>query len=250
MILFKPGDMVRHNNLGLTGMVKSIKAGGNLEVDFGKEGFKVIGAAHTHLLTLVDAETAPHLQCKLLPGMREMHKDDLYYRNYWDGCWEFSYKKALRERNRKDGSVIREWYEKYHGAGLFDEDDLKLAANEQLDNHFHEWQAAVLLYEKYGYLSLVEKFECASHPRKHALLRQLAGDQFADFARGRKMLDERGNEKSDSRQCPDLLVYRPDLSEWFFCEVKAGEKITDSQETFFPIVRAKTGKPIYLLVFS
>ena len=185
--------------------------------------------------------------------MRKQDRTDRYYRNYWDGYWEFSYSKSLRERNLKDASVIKGWYEKYHELPdgiLFDEDDLKLATGKQLSNHFHEWQAAILIYERYGYLSLVEKYELSkSHPRKHSVLRRLAGDEFAKFADSGRMINNGGTLKKDQRQCPDLLVYKPDLTEWFFCEVKAGEEITPSQDSFFPIIRQKTGKPIYLLVF-
>ena len=250
---FKEGDIVKHNSFG-TGIVKWVNPDGKIEIDFGDGGFKTIAGKFYHLLTPVDSVDAPELENRLLTDMRGLSRNEKYYRNYWDGCWEFNYSKSLRERNMMDSCFIKEWYGKYNSVSegiLFDEDDLKLATGKQRTNHFHEWYAAVTLYEKYGYLSLVEKYELSkSHPRKHGMLRTLAGDEFAKFADSGRKIEIGGKEKLDQRQCPDLLVYKPDLTEWFFCEVKAGEEITLSQDSFFPIVRKMTGKPVYLLVLS
>lgn len=112
--------------------------------------------------------------------------------------------------------------------------------------------AGISLYKKIGYLSLVEKYESPkAHSRKHDLFKKLAGDDFARFAAGdRPAIGSGENTKRDERQCPDLLLYAPDFSDWFFCEVKAGESIGKSQDDFFPIVKKMTGKPIYLIVLN
>jgi hypothetical protein len=56
--------------------------------------------------------------------------------------------------------------------GSFDDDDLRLA-NSQPGVHFYEWLGAIVLHHTTGYLSLVEKYEFARHPRKQDIVSQL-----------------------------------------------------------------------------
>jgi len=44
------------------------------------------------------------------------------------------------------------------------------------------------------------------------------------------------------------LVYKPDFSDWFFCEVKGGkDRLREEQKNRFEILSALSGKPIYLI---
>ena len=57
-------------------------------------------------------------------------------------------------------------------------------------------------------------------------------------------------------QAPDLLMYAPDLSDWFFCEVKgvraSGTKdtLSEKQGTKFEQIAKKSGKPVRVLHFK
>ena len=112
-----------------------------------------------------------------------------------------------RRANFADGSLVDEWHEAY--PDMFDKDDYRLARS-QPGNHFFEWLAAVLLRESTGYCSLVEKYESASHVAKVDTFRKTVDSAVFDFA----MAHRTG--------LPDLFVYQPGTSNWFFCEVKGG----------------------------
>ncbi len=112
-----------------------------------------------------------------------------------------------RRANFADGSLVDEWYEAYRD--MFDKDDYRLARS-QPGNHFFEWLAAVLLRESTGYYSLIEKYESTSHAAKIDTFRKAVDPAVFEFA----MAHRAG--------LPDLFVYRPGTSDWFFCEVKGG----------------------------
>lgn len=106
--------------------------------------------------------------------------------------------------------------------------------------HFHEWLGAVLLHESTGYLALVEQYEFPVHKRKFEILRRLGSDDLL------RLIADRATW--GGVQCPDLLVYSPDLSGWFFCEVKGpGDKIRDVQRQYFEAIGRVSGKDIALL---
>ncbi len=143
---------------------------------------------------------------------------------------------TLRDRFRL-GELSREWQTKY--PDIFDDDDLRLALS-QPNNHFYEWAAAIHLCEKQGYLSLLEKYQFKNHKRKLSILKKL---EFDDL---QKALEYQRLKKS--MQAPDLLVYKPDFSDWFFCEVKGGaDRLREVQKSHFEILSALSGKPIYLI---
>lgn len=255
----KIGNAVVHTNAPQfgAGVVTEVSTDGSLRIKFCNVGEKKIAADFVQYLRPVDATEFPEIGKGVLPGLQHFNKRESYYRKYWDGYWEDSFHLSLCDRNKADASVIKEWYDTYHNVPegiLFDEDDLKLATGPQhkAGNHIHEWFAAISLYKKTGYLSLVEKYESPkAHSRKHEIFKKLAGDDFARFAAGDRPAIGYGEcKKRDERQCPDLLMYAPDFSDWFFCEVKAGESIGGSQDNFFPIVKKMTNKPIYLMVLN
>ena len=71
----------------------------------------------------------------------------------------------------QSGGLPREWNRKY--PNIFDEDDLRLALS-QPKNHFFEWLGAIVLYQRCGYLSLLEKYQFKNHKHKQTVLAQLS----------------------------------------------------------------------------
>ena len=148
------------------------------------------------------------------------------------GTLEFA--PARREQFRT-GQLRDEWTRRY--PFLFDEDDLRIATTQQ-KSHFFEWLAAVLVYESFGYRSLVEKYEFSRHSRKQAILEQLLTEEAI------RLVTERGT------QCPDLLSYAPDMGDWFFCEVKGpNDEIRPAQVAYFSQLSEVSGKPVRLIEF-
>lgn len=145
---------------------------------------------------------------------------------------------AQRARWRS-GDLALEWRQRF--PHLFDDDDLRLAKS-QPKNHFCEWLGAIVLHQTTGYLSLVEKYEFATHPRKKEIVAQLLPLAVRDALR----------DRSHGRaQAPDLLMYAPDYSDWFFCEVKGpSDRLRDEQIRKFSRLADLTSKPVRLLEFS
>jgi len=137
--------------------------------------------------------------------------------------------------------LVRLWARTY--PMIFDEDDLRIAESQSdMGYHFHEWLAAVLLYHTYGYFSLIEKYEFKAHKHKQRLLRDLLELNVVEFIHDHP---EFGNV-----QCPDLLVYKPDHSDWFFCEVKGPtDRLREVQIQFFHKLMGLSGKDILLVEF-
>jgi len=116
--------------------------------------------------------------------------------------------------------VTKEQYERYRSGGLwqqwlkdypniFDKDDQKVAQkNAHRGVGFYESLAAVLIYHTTGHLSLVDYYQYGTHVRKNGVFRKLVGSEVMDVVRQTRTY------------CPDLLVYKVDLSDWYFVEVK------------------------------
>jgi VRR-NUC domain len=115
--------------------------------------------------------------------------------------------------------------------GSFDDDDLRLA-NSQPAIHFYEWLGAIVLHHTTGYLSLVEKYEFATHPRKQQIVAQLLPNPV------RELLRDRTHGRA---QAPDLLMYAGDLSDWYFCEIKGPrDRLRDEQIRKFRLLADMT----------
>jgi hypothetical protein len=137
------------------------------------------------------------------------------------------------------GALWQEWYSQY--PMLFDENDLHIVENQARGGyHFYEWLAAILIYHSTGYLSLVEKYQYDYHKHKQQVAKQLNSPELL------RALAYRGDY--GAVQCPDLLVYAPDFSDWYFCEVKGGsDRIRPIQQHHFRVLSDLTGKPIRLV---
>jgi hypothetical protein len=148
----------------------------------------------------------------------------------------------LTQRERfKSGELWREWHSSY--PDLFDEDDLRLAKTQAGGGyHFYEWLAAILLYQRTGYLSLVEKYQSKNHKRKQLIVKQFNSPELFQALAYRS--------EDSAYGCPDLLVYAPDFSDWYFCEVKGGtDRMRPAQERHYQALQELTGKPIRLVKF-
>jgi hypothetical protein len=154
----------------------------------------------------------------------------------------FTYSR-LQFNQFKKGNLSKEWYKKY--PFLFDDMDIKLADNQAINGyHFVEWLAAVLIWESTGFLSLVEKYQFKPHKRKQTLLSKLVTAPVYN-------LISNHSERFGNVQCPDLFVYSPDHSEWFFCEVKGPhDKVRSSQRIFFEELSKLSNKEIRLVKFK
>jgi hypothetical protein len=155
----------------------------------------------------------------------------------------FEYHLSQRERFR-DEKLWEQWAEAF--PRVFDADDLRIArtqAGPPNNLHFFEWLAAVLIYQSFGYLSLLQQYEFKAHRRKQAVLRELlAPEVFALVTHHRAQYG--------AVQCPDLLVYAPDRSDWFFCEVKGPrDRLREVQAAYFRALSDASGKDIRLVRF-
>jgi hypothetical protein len=141
----------------------------------------------------------------------------------------------------KAGTLWQRWLRDY--PELFDADDARLVGSQAPYNyHFYEWLAAVLLYNLTGYLSLVEKYQFKNHLVKGSKLERLLPPQYIQtiYEFNRK-----------GAQFPDLLVYRQDFGDWFFCEVKGPKDyVRDSQNLMFHQIEAIFQKEVRVIQFK
>ncbi|MBN2241017.1 MAG: VRR-NUC domain-containing protein [Dehalococcoidales bacterium] len=120
---------------------------------------------------------------------------------------------------------------------LFDKQDFKIAMNQaHLGYHFFEWLAAIILYESMGLLSLVEQYEYKSHRRKQALLERIVPREV--FARVKDHKLDFGRI-----QCPDLLAFTYNYSEWLFFEVKGPEDRISKKQFIIVSALEQAGSP-------
>lgn len=143
-----------------------------------------------------------------------------------------------------DSSLISRWATEYDF--LFDEMDLSTARNQapirKGGYHFYEWLAAILIYQATGMLSLVEGYQGMKHTRKQSVLRELLTDEQRNLILN--------TDKAFKAQAPDLLVYAPDYSSFFFCEVKGPrDKLRPNAESFCRAIESACGKPIVIARF-
>lgn len=153
------------------------------------------------------------------------------------GCLEFD--ANLRERWKR-GELHPVWASEF--PSLFDDDDLRLAKGQGVEygSHFIEWLGAAVLHLATGFHALVGKYEFpAKHPKKGEVVKSLPIPETV-----REILEDRAK----GSQCPDLLMYAPDLSDWFFCEIKGpGDHLRTNQLLVFERLAAASGKPVFLL---
>ena len=153
----------------------------------------------------------------------------------------FTYSQEERQRFRT-AFLWQKWARLY--PALFDADDCRIAKTQaRLGYHFFEWLAAIRIYETTGYLSLVEKYEFKAHQRKHLIAKKLLPSNVQEILSHRN--------RQCRVQCPDLLAYAANFSDWYFCEVKADKDfLRKEQLEFFEKLAAATGKQVSLINYS
>ena len=106
-------------------------------------------------------------------------------------------------------------------------------------NHFAEWFTAIHIFQRDGWLSLVEKYAFPSHAAKRQKMEVILGDRFERFD---KLVRNVGG------QPPDLLLYtsRGDLAG--FAEVKGpGDRVQPRQLRMLREIRGLLGVPVELV---
>lgn len=133
--------------------------------------------------------------------------------------------------------LAAEWARHY--PQLFDEDDMRITRL-QPKSHFYEWLAAIYLFHRDGALSLVEKYVFRSHPRKRLVVEGLlTGKLRAALADIRAEFHV---------QPPDLLVFTPERSRFWFAEVKGpGDRIRAVQRRSHEAIERRLGVPVELV---
>lgn len=126
---------------------------------------------------------------------------------------------------------------------IFDKDDERLVESQaKHSSHFYEWLAAVLIYNLTGYFSLVEKYQFKNHLTKRDKLKKILPDDLVEIINDSKM---------KGAQFPDLLVYKEDFSDWFFCEVKGPtDFLRKSQIELFDQIELISKKEIRIIQFE
>lgn len=151
------------------------------------------------------------------------------------------YSPRLKERFLS-GRQRRIWLEAY-GNTLFDEEDQRIAES-QSSAHFYEWFGAVVMHHATGYHCLLQKYQFKPHPRKRKVLRRIAPPALLD------LFDTQAQRGFSTMQGPDLLMYAPDESDFFFCEVKGpNDRLRAKQKRYFAAISEAADQQIELLCF-
>ena len=150
----------------------------------------------------------------------------------------FEYAQDLRDAFRGD-QLIDEGAARY--PDLFHPIDVNTAKTQAARGyHFVEWFSAVRLFEDLGLASLHEGYTYKSHISKRARLLEIAGEPAHDALRA--------VPREDRYRFPDLFVYRPGTSDWFFVEVKGpGDRLSATQAPFFSTLVERVGRPVKLV---
>jgi hypothetical protein len=142
-------------------------------------------------------------------------------------------------REWRTGTVAKEWAARY--PSVFDADDLRLALVRCAQGrHYFEWAAARHLHHVTGFNALVCKYEFAAHRTKRAIVERLIPSSIDVILRDRT--------KFGSAQAPDLLMYAPDFTSYFFCEVKGPtDRIRKEQARKFSALAKAIRQPVHMI---
>jgi hypothetical protein len=153
---------------------------------------------------------------------------------------EIGHVEYTSEQRRRFGSgeLRKAWRSAY--PQLFDDNDLTRASNRSRPYFFCEWLGAVLLHCSTGYSAMVTKYQ--HDPRKRSLLPRILPREVVAVLQDRVAYGK--------TQGPDLLMYHPSFTDWFFCECKGpGDVLSEKQSGYFASLVAASGRPIRLLQF-
>jgi hypothetical protein len=239
--MINQGMYVRHLHRSEWGVGKVLEGhpGTMLRLWFESGGERKIGSEYHGMLQQVSAPQSFHVP-SVKSSPPKASAADKFQRDYFNGRWEFTFSRQERTRF-KAGHLVRQWAEQY--PFLFGPEDVEvaLAHDGKGSGVFFEWVSAVRLYETRGYYCAMKDYASPLQHSKHEIVRTLCGEEAAVFMA----------EADAKSQFPDLLVYTPDHSEWFFCEVKGpGDTVRKSEETFFPKLAERTAAGIFLVTLS
>ncbi len=147
-------------------------------------------------------------------------------------------KRSEYQRWRTD-TVAEEWLQAH--PSVFDQDDLRLAVVRRAQGrHYFEWAAARHLHQVTGFNALVCKYEFAVHRDKRAIVKRPLPPTVDRILRDRKQYGR--------AQAPDLLMYAPDFTAFFFCEVKGPtDRMRPEQLRKFGAIAQATRQPVHLI---
>ena len=148
----------------------------------------------------------------------------------------------VQQSSFRSGSLLETWAAAY--PFLFDAQDVAAARNQALRGyHFVEWLSAIHLWQEHGWLSLQSKYPYKKHAGKRAIFADVAGAATSTYFAGLT--------PKEYFQAPDLFVYAPDRSIWFYCEVKGPrDRLRPKQSAFFDALVAATGASIKVITLS
>ena len=141
----------------------------------------------------------------------------------------------------RDGTLKAQWAEKY--PEIFDEDDNSFFRRQPTRHYFEAY--AAIWWRSQGYYSLIERYDNKTpkhkHPRKAHIFHQLvSSSQYERWWAAKKAYTKTGP--------PDLLLYKPDLSDWFLCEVKGPtDWVRQPQRSFWLELENILGKRVRVL---
>lgn len=246
----KTGTIVSHSVAPQWGSGRVIAvAADKLTIEFSDGQTRKIVAAHFPSLCLADPSTfsapaakSPSAKTRKTPVkkavLKVVPKQDIP--NVISEELSLTYPKDTRLQFENESSeLVSAWAKDY--AFLFDADDVRMATGiegQKQQMHFSEWFAAIKMFEATGYYSLNEKYECTDHAVKHTILEKLVSPEALRF------MAKQTVEKGDLG-CPDLLMYKPDFSDWYFCDVKGpGDNLRPEQALYWQELLEVTGKRI------
>ena len=246
----KTGTIVSHSAAPQWGSGKVIAvAADKLTIEFSDGQTRKIVAAHFPSLCLADpasfsapaaksASAKPRKTPVKKAVLKVVPKQEIP--NVISEELSLTYPKETRLNfENESGELVNSWVNDY--GFLFDADDVRVATGiegQKQQMHFSEWFTAIKMFEATGYYSLNEKYESSEHTVKHAVLEKLVSPEILSFMVKQKP------EKGDM-DCPDLLMYKPDFSDWYFCDVKGpGDNLRPEQALYWQELIEITGKRI------
>jgi hypothetical protein len=140
------------------------------------------------------------------------------------------------------GNLYEEWATNY--PALFSEEDMRLVRSDEPKYHFFEWCGAIHLYNELGFSSLVEQYAFKKYPNKFKTFLEI----LCEFPNVPEFMKRRIPDEFGWTQAPDLLVFKRDRSDWFFCDVKGPrDSMRPKQRAYFAELARRTGRQIRIL---
>jgi hypothetical protein len=140
----------------------------------------------------------------------------------------------------KTGDLWRDWLRTY--PNLFDEKDQQLFRNQAIYGYgFVEFLSIIFLYNATGYIPIFGNYGWETQPYKNTLIKEFVSKETWEVIM---------SQKKYHSQPPDLFVYAPDKTDYFFCEVKGpGDRLRETQIQYFQLLQEISGKPVYTIKF-